>query len=183
MDANVDRAILDATRRLLAHTSVADITMDAIAREAGVGRQSLYRRYASRREAVLAALADIGEARIAVRRSGDLARDVERFLLRTFATLRGVSVHIRALMAQAQMDDDARRALREGLIARRRDAFRNLIAGHAHDPGRLEFALDLAFGVMWYRFLVEHAPLSRHTARELARVIAAEVAPRDGGRP
>lgn len=148
--------------------------MRAIAASAGVSRQALYRRFASKQEALLAALVAAGQEQIVVRPTGSLDRDLARFLTKTFSALRRVEAPMRALVAQAQMDRASRTALRERLIASRRDALRTLLEHHLRgdDPVRIDLLIDIAFGVMWYRFLIGHAPLSPALARDLAALIA-----------
>lgn len=47
-DAEIDRKLLDAARRLLTEVGYDELTMEAVATEAGVGKPSLYRRYPSK---------------------------------------------------------------------------------------------------------------------------------------
>lgn len=55
----VDRKIVQATKALLAHTSPDTLTIEAIAKQAGVGKASIYRRYDSKNDIVLEALSEI----------------------------------------------------------------------------------------------------------------------------
>ena len=45
-------AILDATRKMLMHTPLRDISIEAVAKRAGVGKTTIYRRYTSKEELV-----------------------------------------------------------------------------------------------------------------------------------
>ncbi|MEU5882727.1 TetR/AcrR family transcriptional regulator [Spirillospora sp. NPDC047279] len=54
-EARVDEAITSATRELLAEAGHHGLTMDAVARRAGIGKAAIYRRYATKQEMVLAA--------------------------------------------------------------------------------------------------------------------------------
>ncbi|MDT3395884.1 TetR/AcrR family transcriptional regulator [Streptomyces sp. B1866] len=54
-DGRVDEAILDATRKLLAGSGYAGLTVDAVAELAGIGKAAIYRRYATKQEMVFAA--------------------------------------------------------------------------------------------------------------------------------
>lgn len=47
-DAEIDRKLLDAARHLLDEVGYDELTMEAVAAEAGVGKPSLYRRYPSK---------------------------------------------------------------------------------------------------------------------------------------
>jgi len=50
------RAILDATRRLLTHMSVAKISIEAIAKKAGVGKTTIYRWWPNKQSVVMEAV-------------------------------------------------------------------------------------------------------------------------------
>ena len=56
---NVDSKIIKSTKQLLAHTSPDALTIEAIAKQAGVGKASIYRRYKNKNDIVLAALSEI----------------------------------------------------------------------------------------------------------------------------
>jgi AcrR family transcriptional regulator len=57
LDPQVSDAVLDAALRLLGERGFARMTMEAVAREAGVGKPALYRRFGSKAELVVAAIA------------------------------------------------------------------------------------------------------------------------------
>lgn len=52
-------AVLDATRNLLATTRVGDLTIDAIARESGVAKMTIYRWWANRNAVVIDTFIDL----------------------------------------------------------------------------------------------------------------------------
>ena len=54
-------AVLEATRRLIARDGIDEVTMDAVAAEAGVGKGTVFRRFGSR-QGLMAALLDHSEA-------------------------------------------------------------------------------------------------------------------------
>lgn len=51
----MDEAITRTTRELLAEVGYTGLTMDAVARRAGIGKAAIYRRYATKQEMVFAA--------------------------------------------------------------------------------------------------------------------------------
>src|SRR5258705_3967878 len=55
-DQNVTDAAHEATLRLLAEVGYSGLTMERVAREAGVGKPALYRRYADKAELVVGAI-------------------------------------------------------------------------------------------------------------------------------
>jgi AcrR family transcriptional regulator len=154
--------------------------MEGIAAEAGVGKQTIYRWWPSRAAVVLEALRELASARIAVPDSGTLRSDLELFLSATFTSAEllpeGARL-LRGLMAEAQLDERFREELTAQLIEPRRRALRELFErAQARGELRRDFdfglGVDLAFGVMWYRLLLELGPLDESLAADLARAIA-----------
>ena len=60
-DPRVDAAIVEATLQLLADGGYASLTMEAVAALAGVGKATLYRRYAGKEQLVIDAVATMSE--------------------------------------------------------------------------------------------------------------------------
>jgi AcrR family transcriptional regulator len=54
-----DAAILDATRQLFAEMGAAGMSMEAVAAKAGVGKTTIYRRWPSKDELIIAAIRDV----------------------------------------------------------------------------------------------------------------------------
>ncbi|HTQ19512.1 TetR/AcrR family transcriptional regulator [Mycobacterium sp.] len=81
-DARLDRAILAATRELLAAGSYAELSMESVAAHARVGKKTLYRRWSSKAplvaEAVLAAYGGSGSFPVA--ETGDIRADLRSWL-------------------------------------------------------------------------------------------------------
>jgi len=178
------RAILDAALELLREQGYGRLTTDAIARAAGVGKQTIYRWWRSKAGVVLEALTDVGRS-IAAPATGTLQGDVAAFLAHTFRLLRGrhgTGALLKGLMAEAQLDAEFAASFAD-FIATRRSALRAILERHAGgaDAGQLDAAVDMLFGAMWYRLLVGHSPIDARFARELARLIAGALA--RSGRP
>jgi AcrR family transcriptional regulator len=81
-DAQLDHAILAATRELLAVGSYGELSMESVATRAGVGKKTLYRRWSSKAplvaEAVLAAYGGSGSFPVA--ETGDIRADLRSWL-------------------------------------------------------------------------------------------------------
>ena len=171
--------IVDAAVRLARVDGIGGLTMEGIAAEAGVGKQTLYRWWPSRGDVLLEGLRRMAEAEVAIPRASSLRRGLEQFLLATFAAGRrpGTTRILAGLMADAQRDLEFRARFREAFLEIRRAALRQVFE-HARERGELraafdvELGLDLAFGTLWYRVLVSHAPLDDRTAKQLADAIA-----------
>lgn len=167
-------AILDVTFDLLRTRGAAGLTIDAIAEAAGVGRQTIYRWWPSKGAVAAEAMARQARAIVPVRDSGSFADDLTQFLADSFAGLEdpGMRRALRQLVSAAQADEHVTEVAAE-FTAQRRAALRALLErGRASrdiaPDADLDLLVDVAYGVLWYRLLVGHAPLDPRAARDLA---------------
>jgi len=167
-------AILDATFRLLSGAGTEAVTIDAIAAEAGVGRQTIYRWWPSKGAVVADALAQHAQAVVPARDTGSFAGDLAAFFTDSFAGLENevLADRLRQIVAEAQRDEHVARVLAD-FTAVRRAALRSLLergraAGDLAADADLGILVDMAYGVLYYRLLVRHAPLDENAARSLA---------------
>jgi AcrR family transcriptional regulator len=167
-------AILDTTLELLRSGGVGGLTIDAIADAAGVGRQTIYRWWPSKGAVVAEAITRHARAIVPARDSGSLAADLTAFLTDSFTGLDdpGTRRVLRRLAAAAQQDEHAAGVLAD-FTAQRRGALHALLergraAGQLPQATDLDMLVDLAYGFLWYRLLVGHAPLDQRAARSLA---------------
>lgn len=171
------RAVLSATLELAAERGPNGLTMEAIARRAGVSKETVYRWWRSKAEIVLEALAQHGEEAIPVPDSGSFAADLRTFLRATADALDPPTQQLlRSLASAAAADESFAGTVREQFIARRRDALAELLT-RAVERGELTNAgaaasLDLIFGSLWYRLIFRVGLLDRDWANELTDTIA-----------
>jgi AcrR family transcriptional regulator len=174
-------AILEAALRLARTGGYSQLTIDGIAAEAGAGKQTIYRWWASKAAVVLEALQLNAHSEIELPDRGSLREDLAAFFKSTFAVSRrrpGIDSVLRAMMAEAQRDPEFLVAFREQVILPRREALASLIdRARARKEIRVDadedLLVDLGFGVMWYRMLTEERSIGDHLAAQLAEVIAA----------
>ena len=167
-------AILDATFRLLSGPGTEAVTIDAIAAEAGVGRQTIYRWWPSKGAVAADALARHARVVVPERDTGSFTGDLAAFFTDSFAGLadEGLANRLRHIVAEAQHDEHVARVLAD-FTAVRRAALRALLergrtAGELAAEADLDMLVDMAYGVLYYRLLVGHAPLDEQAARSLA---------------
>src|SRR6185437_9666123 len=171
-------AILDAAFRLLSDPGSEAVTIDAIAAEAGVGRQTIYRWWPSKGAVVADAL--VRHARVVVpeRDTGSFTGDLTAFFIDSFAGLEneGYADRLRQIVTEAQHDEHVARVLAD-FTAVRRAALRALLeqgrdTGELAADADLDMLVDMAYGVLYYRLLIGHAPLDEKAARTLAAELA-----------
>src|ERR1700752_2809726 len=118
------QAILLAALELLAESGYAALSIEGIATRSGTGKQTIYRWWPSKADVLLDALATKADLHIPIPDEGSYAADLRAFLAASFAlgsqsTL--ISI-LRALMAEAQIDQEFWQRFRAAFLQRRRDA-------------------------------------------------------------
>ncbi|HWR40956.1 MAG TPA: TetR/AcrR family transcriptional regulator, partial [Patescibacteria group bacterium] len=171
------RAVLEAALHLIEEKGTAKgITMEAIAREAGVGKQTLYRWWSGTGEIFLEILHEHAEEKIDAVDGGN---DLRTFLIRTFQALNPpVRLILKAAMAEAALDNRFRDRLVAGLIAQRRAVLEEVLQRTPKFSGGDHATLiDCIFGFMWYRLLLDVGPLESNNGEELAGLLLASWPP------
>jgi len=173
----VRQDVLAAAIRLVASGGIAALTMEGLAREAGVSKQTIYRWWPSPGSVLLEAAVEAAGLQSATPLTGDPVKDVETFLFATYRAA-GTSplIHVlRAIASEAQRDQAALEifqgftALRRQLL---RERLRAAVESGIHLPGGdVEMAIDTAFGALWYRLLVRHRMPTGAYARSVSRQI------------
>ncbi|MFC7731305.1 TetR/AcrR family transcriptional regulator [Actinomadura keratinilytica] len=161
--------------RELEEHGYAALTVQGIAARAGVGKQTIYRWWQSKADVVLDALIDMADTHIAVPDRGSLPEDLMAFLKATFDQ-RGRRPVLIGLMAQALLDPAFARAFRDRFLASRRAAMRKILERAATrgevapdiDP---ETVIDVVYGVLWYRLMLNHAPLDETASSQISDLL------------
>ena len=129
------QAILAAAADLLESQPYRDISVERIAAEAGVGKQTIYRWYDSKADLMLDAfLARYAEIMPPAMLSGDPIANLRDYLHHLVEVLPSHSIEggYRALFAEAQFDRNFRERFAEIVLKRRRDLVRAFIIAAVH---------------------------------------------------
>jgi AcrR family transcriptional regulator len=170
-------AILNAVLELLEAEGYGALTIEGVARQAGVGKQTIYRWWKCKAELVLEAYANHAASKIPVPDRGTVRGDLEAFLGAGFKRLTDISGPImRGLMADAVHDEEFREVLMTAFLGKRRDALKEILQrgvarGELERGADLDLACDLILGPMWYRLLLQHGKLDARFARQLAGAV------------
>jgi AcrR family transcriptional regulator len=155
------QAILDASAHLLETESYDKISIERIASEAKVGKQSIYRWWGGKADVVLAAYTERVLPRLPPRQPTDDAfDDLEDFLRQLFASVGAPLVRrtMQGLLAEAQLDPDFRLKFYGVFVASRRTMFKQALRhgialGQFRADLDVETIIDLLNGAFWYRLL------------------------------
>jgi AcrR family transcriptional regulator len=162
----VDAAILEATREVLAEQGWSGLTVEGVAARAGVAKTTLYRRFASRADLAVAAVAEL----VAASRTepgGDAAEDIASSI-RACADVYGrpeARAAYLAVVAEAGRDPELRAAVERAVIHPARqlvsDGLDRAVARgeitRAHADARVDLLYDVLAGALVHRLLIRGA--------------------------
>ncbi len=151
------------------------VSITAIIEAAGVSRQTLYNRWATKAELVLDAFFEQAQTQVS---TPDLEGDAPRrrllaiYLREVFGHVNSDGELLRTLLAEAQIDPGFRKVFFERFVSPRaeividllRDAQARNEIDAARDP---ELMTSMLHGALWYRLLIDQ-PLTDDIADELA---------------
>ena len=189
-DPRLDTAIVDATLQLLADGGYASLTMEAVATLAGVGKATLYRRYAGKEQLVIDAVATMSEPAEVVQGAGvrdELVARLEAIRRKSDSSLAG-KIFPRLISASAE-NPELMRNYRRQVLTPRRQAFaaalqRGIDEGLVRPDVDLDYAIDLLIGPMAYRNLIRNdPPPGPELAGRVVDDVLVALAPRPAARP
>ena len=158
-DPDVDRAILQATLRVLTEEGYAGTSIERVAAEAGVGKTAIYRRYSSKEELAASALGSIREEWGPPPDTGSARKDmVEMLVLTQAAFARGPAFPmLGALLVEERRNPELFELFRERVMRPRRDdAMKVLQRGVEREEIRADAEFEVAIHAMVGSILARH---------------------------
>ena len=174
---NARQAILRSTLKLLRREGFADLSIEAIAADAKVGKATVYRWWPNKGALVVDAFASTTEEELHFPDSGSVFKDMRLQMNQWLGVLRSQrGCIVRAVLAGGQSDPELIEEFRKRFLwPRREDAYRTLRRGieRGELPGGLDLdlVLDTLYGAMYMRFLIRHTELSEHYVEEVCRMV------------
>src|ERR1700745_604285 len=169
--------IMDAVYALLEEKSVRDVTIEAVAKRAGVGKPTLYKWWPSKATLVLAMLSE-RMARNLEKPTVLNAEESLQFRVRSLIdAFNGPFGKIVAgLIAEGQSEPAIRQAFFDRWVSPRRtatiaDLERAKNAGELRSDTKPDLLNDAIFGAIYYRFLLRSGPLTRRFGEELVEQV------------
>lgn len=168
-------AILKATWELLKTTTLRDLSIEAIARESGVGKTTIYRWWPSKVAVVMDAFVENVLPVTPFPKDLSATEAIRAQMASLVQAFSGEYGRIVAqIIAEGQADPDALASYRDRFIYPRRAAVKAIIEqgieSGEFDPNLdPELAIDILYGPIYFRLLVGHLPLDRQFADELPR--------------
>jgi AcrR family transcriptional regulator len=172
-----EKAILTATLQLLKEKRLRDITIEEIARRAGVGKMTIYKWWPSKAYVALDAFKETTNRMIPVPDTGDAERDLAELLRSSMSFYSSATGRIFGeFLGESQSDPDFAVLFRERFLKPRRDATRKVL-DRAMKRGEIdhtldqEVVLDLIFGPMVFRLMASHGPLNKTEADTMISIV------------
>jgi AcrR family transcriptional regulator len=184
------RTILRAAAELLEERGVDGVTIEAIAERAAVGKQTIYRRWASRAAVLVEAFLSQDDATGGVPDTGSLRKDLAIFASGLAGTAGRDSLRrsVAGLVSASHTDAEVGRLFRERFVAPSRAVLRQVLErangrGELHPDLDVEVAIDALLGAVWYRALISGGRLDDTYAESLAVTLASGILSREHRAP
>jgi len=170
-------AIMDAVYALLQKKSVRDLTMEAVAKRAGVGKPTLYKWWQTKATLVLAMLCERMAPNLAMPTVLSAEESLRLRVRRLIEVFNGPFGKIVAgLIAEGQSEPVVRQEFFDRLVGPRRtatiaDLQRGKDAGELRSDTEPDLLNDAIFGAIYYRFLLGSSPFTRRFGDELVEQV------------
>lgn len=171
------QATLSAAIKLLDTHSVRDISIEAIAREAGVGKVTIYRWWPNKIRLIIDAFMELMTPRTSMPKPGAQLSDMTKHFQAVVREYQGKFGRIVAqIVAEGQFDRDTFEYFLEAMISKRREFAANVInqakaSGEVRNDLDTDILIDLLYGPIYFRLLVGHKPLNAAFSRELTQFV------------
>jgi AcrR family transcriptional regulator len=172
-----EEAILAATIQLLSEKPLRDISMEEIARKAGVGKATIYKWWPSRAYVALDAFLRKTTQMVPTPDTGSVRKDVLEQLRSVMVFYKSPAGRIMGqFVAESQSDKEFADLFRERFLKPRREAIgvifdRGVERGEIDQNFDRELVLDMIYGSAIYRMIVRHAPLEVKVADDVVSIL------------
>ena len=183
------QAILRSTIKLLRLHGFADLSIEAIAALAKVGKATVYRWWPNKGALVVDAFASSTADELHFPDSGSVYKDMSLQMTQWLAVLRSSrGCIVRAIIGAGQSDPDLLEEFRKRLLRpRRQEAYqtlrRGIERGELPKDLDLDLVLDTLYGAIYMRFLIRHDELTEQYVTDMCRMVlegASQARPRSG---
>lgn len=163
--------ILDATTKLLQDSSIQAISIEAIAREAGVSKATIYRWWDSKALVVIDAFMENHLVKTPLPLELGPREAIAHHFCALVEQYSGESGRLVAqIIAEGQSDPSILRAFRERFHYGRRAVIREAIeewksTGEISADTNIEILMDIIYGAVYMRLMIGHAPLNEEFAK------------------
>jgi AcrR family transcriptional regulator len=178
-------AILRSTLKLLGKNGFSELTIEAVAAHAGVGKATVYRWWSNKAALIADAFASSATRKLHFPDTGSVRTDMSqqmRQLIKIFSSRRGRIVS--AILGGGQSDRDLIAAFRERFLwPRRQEAYatlrRGIQRGELGKDADMDLILDSLYGPIYMRFLIRHGKLTPDFVDSLCELVLGGARPKE----
>ncbi|MEU4694449.1 TetR/AcrR family transcriptional regulator [Actinoplanes sp. NPDC023714] len=171
-------AIRNAVMNELAEVGYGRLSIEAVARRAGVGKTAIYRRWSNKLEMVMEIVSDVAERKVPLPDTGSFAGDLELLMMIVSRALqhRIASQIIPDLMAEAARNPQIAETLQRALRTHQQ-ALAEKLVGQAVTRGELPegtdpgLAVDMMLGPLYWRLAIAREPIGDDYLEQLAKAV------------
>jgi AcrR family transcriptional regulator len=156
-----DDAIVQAALELLAEVGYRSLTMEQVRARSGVGKATIYRRYANKDELVRAAIVHLHHDLPVPEDTGSLRGDLDQVLWAAVgaAVETGAGHVVPRLLGESAHDPELQRLFYDNIVEPRRRVLRTVLErglerGEVREGVDLDLVMDLLVGSIVYRGLI-----------------------------
>jgi AcrR family transcriptional regulator len=171
------KAILRSTLKLLQETGFPDLSIEAIAADADVGKATVYRWWPNKASLVAEAFSRSADDELRFPNTGSVRDDVSIQMKHLVRVLRGRRGRIvAALIGGGQFDPELIQAFRDRfMMPRRQEAYQTLRRAIARrelpEDLNLDLTLDTLYGSLYMRFLIRQTGLTDDYVDEVVALV------------
>jgi AcrR family transcriptional regulator len=170
-------AILSAVFQLLREKPLRDISIEEIAREAGVGKATIYKWWPSKAYLAFDGFSKRLKEMVPIRDTGNAERDFKEQLYALFAFFDSPAGKLLGqFLGEGQVDEEFAQLFRERFLKPRRELV-GAIFDRAVERGEIrsgldrDLVLDLIYGPGFYRMMIRRAPLGRNAVDAMVSIL------------
>ena len=174
------QAVLAAAERLFGTHGYSRTSIEAIAKAAGVGKQTVYRWWPTKSHLAAAIYEELAPSRKIAPDTGNLQTDIAAMLQSLFAAYASgpAAALLGGLIVEAQGSNESVMDFRAGFFDQRRVITTGLFErarsrGEIPASTDIDLLSDMLIGAIWTRLLAGHAPLNAAFADGLAASLVA----------
>ena len=175
------KAVIRTTLKLLERVGFHELSIEAVAAKAGVGKATVYRWWANKAELVISAFASAVESELRFPSGGKVLDSIHQQMKRWVVIFQSPLGQIVATVVGAgQSDPEILKAFRALWVEPRRKEVRGLLQQSMKD-GELrrdldpDTLLDLFYGPLYLRLVLKHAPLDEEFVNTVFAVVSSTV--------
>lgn len=176
--ARTRKRVLLAAGQILERHGYARLTMERVAKESGVAKTTVYRRWPHKAALCMELYLEVAKRELRAPDTGDIASDLKHIFLNVVhlqtETVAGPALV--GLIAEAQIHPNTRKAFLAEFAMRRREVTRVVLRrgierGELRASTDIDLVIDALGGAATFRLLQGHAPLNAEFADELVSLV------------